>query len=257
MFDMRKIGKRISELRRAKNITQTALADMLGISFQAVSNWERGESMPDISKLGDLSRIFGVSIDDILCNPRAARIVEEISAGEAPKDMTVEELTETAPIMSPEQAQENIEDKIDCMSLSQLSELAFFLSSETLAELVRRCLDNGAAAEELSEIAPFMDNDELGCIILEKVNEGWTFSDISELAPFMKESDIEKAALRLIHSGAPVDDIGEIAPFLNSDSLGRIAAEVCKVKRSADILEEFLPFIDEKNLVSVIRNIMK
>ena len=52
MFDMRKIGKRRAELRKSKNITQMALADMMGISFQAVSNWERGESMPDISKLG-------------------------------------------------------------------------------------------------------------------------------------------------------------------------------------------------------------
>ena len=74
MFDMRKIGKRIAELRKSKNITQMALADMMGISFQAVSNWERGESMPDISKLGELSEIFGVSIDDILCNKRAAEI---------------------------------------------------------------------------------------------------------------------------------------------------------------------------------------
>ena len=36
MFDMRKIGKRIAELRKSKNITQMALADMMGISFQAV-----------------------------------------------------------------------------------------------------------------------------------------------------------------------------------------------------------------------------
>ena len=44
MFDMRKIGKRISELRKSKNITQMALADIMGIIFQAVSNWERGVS---------------------------------------------------------------------------------------------------------------------------------------------------------------------------------------------------------------------
>ena len=48
--------------------------------------------MPDISKLGELSEIFGVSIDDILCNKRAAEIVEEISAGEKPSDITPEEL---------------------------------------------------------------------------------------------------------------------------------------------------------------------
>ena len=110
MFDMRKIGKRIAELRKSKNITQMALADMMGISFQAVSNWERGESMPDISKLGELSEIFGVSIDDILCNKRAAEIVEEISAGEKPSDITPEELAEAVPLMAPRQAEESIKE---------------------------------------------------------------------------------------------------------------------------------------------------
>ena len=55
MFDMQKIGRKISELRKSRNMTQMALADALGISFQAVSNWERGESMPDIAKLGRFS----------------------------------------------------------------------------------------------------------------------------------------------------------------------------------------------------------
>lgn len=44
MFNMQKIGRRISSLRREHNMTQVELADKLSISFQAVSNWERGGS---------------------------------------------------------------------------------------------------------------------------------------------------------------------------------------------------------------------
>ena len=66
MFDMQQVGSRISKLRKSIGITQTGLADRLGISFQAVSNWERGVSMPDISKLKELSEIFGVTVDEIL-----------------------------------------------------------------------------------------------------------------------------------------------------------------------------------------------
>lgn len=55
MFDTENIGMRISELRKAKNMTQMELADHMNISFQAVSNWERGNSMPDISKLPELA----------------------------------------------------------------------------------------------------------------------------------------------------------------------------------------------------------
>ena len=45
MFDMKQIGKNITNLRKTNNMTQMELADKLGISFQAVSNWERGDSL--------------------------------------------------------------------------------------------------------------------------------------------------------------------------------------------------------------------
>ena len=61
MFNMQKIGKKISELRKRRNMTQMELADQMGISFQAVSNWERGNSMPDISKLPELAELLSVS----------------------------------------------------------------------------------------------------------------------------------------------------------------------------------------------------
>ncbi len=45
MFDMKKIGGNISRMRKAANLTQMELADRMGVSFQAVSNWERGQTM--------------------------------------------------------------------------------------------------------------------------------------------------------------------------------------------------------------------
>lgn len=44
MFNMENIGLKISELRKSKDMTQMELADKMNISFQAVSNWERGVS---------------------------------------------------------------------------------------------------------------------------------------------------------------------------------------------------------------------
>ncbi|PWL44598.1 MAG: hypothetical protein DBY45_05475 [Clostridiales bacterium] len=43
-FSIEQIGRRISGRRKEKNMTQMELADRMGISFQAVSNWERGVS---------------------------------------------------------------------------------------------------------------------------------------------------------------------------------------------------------------------
>lgn len=66
MFDIVQVGGKIAELRKSHNMTQLELADKLGISFQAVSNCERGNSMPDISKLPEIAELFSVSIDEIL-----------------------------------------------------------------------------------------------------------------------------------------------------------------------------------------------
>jgi len=62
------IGKRVSELRKKYHYSQEYLAKQLGISFQAVSKWETGQSSPDIDLLGRLSSIFNVSIDYLLDN---------------------------------------------------------------------------------------------------------------------------------------------------------------------------------------------
>ena len=60
------LEKRIAELRKDKQISQEQLADILNTSRQAVSKWERGESLPDIDKLKDLATYFDVSIDYLL-----------------------------------------------------------------------------------------------------------------------------------------------------------------------------------------------
>ena len=88
MFDMQKIGKKISSLRKEKGLTQMELADRMNFSYQAVSNWERGNTMPDISKLPELAEIFGVSIEELLCDERKGKLVEEISEDKVPTAAT-------------------------------------------------------------------------------------------------------------------------------------------------------------------------
>ena len=66
MFNMKQVGRKILALRKERNMTQTELADEMGVSFQAVSNWERGNSMPDISKLPQLAELFGCTVDELL-----------------------------------------------------------------------------------------------------------------------------------------------------------------------------------------------
>ena len=63
---MLKIGEKIKELRKINNITQEKLADYLNISYQAVSKWENGLALPDLSLIPALSNFFGVTSDYLL-----------------------------------------------------------------------------------------------------------------------------------------------------------------------------------------------
>ncbi len=56
-------GKQFKELRTARGLTQETVAEKLGVTGQAVSRWERGETLPDISLLPEISAYFGVTID--------------------------------------------------------------------------------------------------------------------------------------------------------------------------------------------------
>lgn len=59
-------GKRIAQHRRQKKWLQAELAEKLSITSQAVSKWERGAALPDVELLLELSRLYGVSINELL-----------------------------------------------------------------------------------------------------------------------------------------------------------------------------------------------
>jgi len=62
-----KIGEFIASQRKKKNLTQAALADKLGITDRAVSKWERGKGLPDVSLMLDLCNVFGITVNELLC----------------------------------------------------------------------------------------------------------------------------------------------------------------------------------------------
>lgn len=66
-IDNKSVGKQIALLRSGKKMTQSDLAERLNVSFQAVSKWERGENLPDVTILPQLSNVLETTIDNILC----------------------------------------------------------------------------------------------------------------------------------------------------------------------------------------------
>ncbi|MBQ2278772.1 MAG: helix-turn-helix transcriptional regulator, partial [Clostridia bacterium] len=60
------LGDNIRTFRRAMDMTQEQLAELLGVSFQSVSRWENGTTYPDMELLPALARIFSVTVDALL-----------------------------------------------------------------------------------------------------------------------------------------------------------------------------------------------
>ena len=69
-MNQEKIGKFIATLRKENNLTQMQLAEALGITDRAVSKWERGKSLPDVSVMLDLCRVLHIEVSELLNGER-------------------------------------------------------------------------------------------------------------------------------------------------------------------------------------------
>ena len=65
-MNQEKIGKFIAEMRKEKNMTQVDLANKLGITDRAISKWENGRGMPDLSLIKPLCNELKITINDLL-----------------------------------------------------------------------------------------------------------------------------------------------------------------------------------------------
>ena len=65
-MDNKKFAETIVRLRKEKGLTQSEVAERLSVSPQAVSKWENGDSLPDISLLLPLAELYGVTLDYLM-----------------------------------------------------------------------------------------------------------------------------------------------------------------------------------------------
>ena len=91
MLDAKILGERIKELRKQRGLTQSAFADDMSVSFQAVSNWERGIAPPDLDNLIRIADYFNLLIDDLVRHSPTP-LVLAIDAGGTKTELAVTDL---------------------------------------------------------------------------------------------------------------------------------------------------------------------
>ena len=74
-MNQEKIGKFILKLRREKNMTQQELADRIGVTDRAISKWENGKNLPDITTLKEICKDSNTSIDSLLLGKKNNHIL--------------------------------------------------------------------------------------------------------------------------------------------------------------------------------------
>ncbi len=173
MFAMKEVGKRITEGRRAKGMTQMALADALGISYQAVSSWENGRTMPDISKLPEISEILGISVDEIL--GKEAPAVQAALTNDTEAVLTPEDIAEAAPILPDERVEEMVEKQMESdaveLDYDAVEPLLNYLDEDTCGKIFHRLYENGEYAK-MVKMLDYVEEDAVDEVFLGMVADG-------------------------------------------------------------------------------------
>lgn len=268
MFDTMAIAARIKQARIDKNMTQMQLADIMGVSYQAVSNWERGNSMPDISKLGDLCSALDLTVNDLLgMEEKTAAAVTKAMEQE---ELTVEELKEVAPVLPPEDIKARTDASIRKImdQTNQIIEETNHKIASTMESLHTRMAkkfggDQKATEQPpqskkkkvdlsaIAELAPFLDAEYLDQLIMEaELND---LDGLDEIVPFLSEKTLRHIAL---HADADnMDVLVDVAPFLNEQTI-RELIQRCLDEDAGDMISELAPFATEGTLDSLVDSLM-
>ena len=198
-----KIGKRIALLRQEQSLTQQQLAAMLNVSHQAVSKWESGQSLPDMDTLLELTRLFGIT-------------VEELMDAEGAQESRSEE-TE---VFDAQDADMNNEEKKEAekMNIMQLIRMAPFMSKDAVGEIAMQ-IETRMTAYQLARLAPFVTGDCLESL-MEKHAPDLSWDTLRRLAPFLSKDYVDRIAKEIAG--------GERTVAQNSEELNRTINEIGK-----------------------------
>lgn len=236
MIDNIAVGKTIAKLRQNKNMTQQQLAAALSVSHQAVSKWETGAALPDVQTLVALTRLFGITIEQLLEGEVLEDRVEPPKQASA-FDESIQNIGNFVNnIVNGIFGSEKKEAEDDGAADAETAKPAQ-VDGEGTAE-------GGEAQEEakpfdvqtLLQMAPFMSKAAVDELLLEN-RDKLTPADIARFAPFASQECLEKL-IQTNDEQLDWDVLRKVAPFLKRDMVDSLARAAAKggrcVRRAVD-----------------------
>lgn len=195
MIDNRLVGKKISTLRQGNGLTQQQLAAMMNVSHQAVSKWESGQALPDIQTMLELTRFFGITVEQLI-SENEEKNVESAYVQEALSD-TKEDCDETT----------TQKKEAKHMSIQQLLQMAPFMSKETVEEIVLE-IEERLTGMQIARIAPFVRSECLEKLI-DKHKPEFSWESLRRIAPFLSREYVDNLARSIASGKETVKPVGE------------------------------------------------
>ncbi|WP_164522662.1 helix-turn-helix transcriptional regulator [Paenibacillus baekrokdamisoli] len=270
MLDLRKIGAYISKLRKDQDLTQLELANQLNVSHQAVSKWERGESLPDIGTLPQFAKLFGKTVDDIInagensenrehqhlgtivreiAENRLEQVAEMVNTGE----VELEELVEVAPFVKAS-ALHKVTERLDSsvLKLDVIMRLAPFLGTDKLDELVRQAEEGEIVWNSIAGLAPFVSSDTLSRLVDKSIDGSLEVDNLVGIAPFLGREHVDQLVQQVEQGRLSWHSVQGLAPFISRATLSRLVDRVVDGTIDANRIISLAPFLDRENLEKLI-----
>ncbi|MBQ8510241.1 MAG: DNA (cytosine-5-)-methyltransferase [Clostridia bacterium] len=202
MFDTTKFGTFVARLRKSADMTQSELADRLGLTRQAVSRYECGDSFPDISVLREIASTFGVSLE-LLVNSAdptdgEAEIINGLAAGRDVQPKDASDVVNLAPWLRPSVLQRLSESlSKQGLDMSHVLSLAEYMNDSDTQKLMKAATFDSLAEMDvnlLEHLLPML-GPYAAETIFQKIMDGELNYHYLELLDSYSNSQIESAVI--------------------------------------------------------------
>ena len=252
------IGKTIAALRKEKNMTQSEVADKLGVSYQAVSKWERDESLPDITLLPSIADLFGITIDQLLrggLNMNEQEVVHAKEIVESVKNdpvnyeviqMDQPAIEENTPNDLGNRISEFVNKTITDSFASAFEGLMPLMKPNKIKKMVK---DYKADFKSFSGNAyEYMDDESVNQLFdsIDSVDED-TYEKMVEIFVLCDLSTRDRIVDLLCNSDLDELELADMMPFLNSEQKTKLLRHYLENTSNYEQIEDIICFLNEEH----------